>query len=494
MKKLVLSAFVFGVIVASNTTTAQLADGSVAPDFTATDINGVSHTLSNYLNAGKTVIIDVSATWCGPCWNYHESHALKNIYEAYGPDGSDEVMVFYVEGDGSTTLADLNGTGTNTQGDWVTGTPYPILDNAAIASSYAITYFPTIYRICPDGFVYEMGQKTATQIVADIAGACGAGAMDGVQNHAAVEGSEIAICAGNPTPEASFTNYGTNAITSATLTLKENGSTVGTANYSGSTAQFASATATFPSMAINQGSTYTVELTSVNSGAPNNASTDGMSVVSANLSSLPITIKVYTDNYPAETTWELKNTVTNAVVASGGPYIGNGTSAGGADAITTKTHTVTLPAGSNCYTIKMMDSYGDGFGYGVNPAGQYGIEVVGAAGTVINLDLTNFGTELVRDAALKTDATSGIQELVIDGFNIYPNPATDNITVAFNAENADYTVAVLDMQGRQVAGNSYTNLSGSQALAIPVNGVASGNYLVKVSSNGVSSVQKVVIR
>jgi len=494
MKKLVLSAFVFGIIIASNTTNAQLADGTVAPDFTATDINGVSHTLSNYLNAGKTVIIDISATWCGPCWNYHNSHALEQIYEAYGPDGSDEVMVFYVEGDGSTTLADLNGTGGNTQGDWVTGTPYPILDNAAIASSYAITYFPTIYRICPDGFVYEMGQKTAPQIVADITGACGAGSMDGVQNHAAVEGSEIAICSGNTAPEASFTNYGTNAITSATLTLKENGSSVGTANYSGSAAQFASGIATFPSMAINQGSTYTVELTSVNGGAPNNASTDGMSVVSANLSSLPITIKVYTDNYPAETSWELVNSATNAVVASGGPYIGNGSNAGGADAITTKTHNVTLPAGSNCYTIKMMDSYGDGFGYGVNPAGQYGIEIVDAAGTVINLDLGNFGTELVRNAALKTDASSGIQELALDGFNIYPNPATDNITVAFNAENADYSVAVLDMQGRQVAGNSYTNLSGSQALMIPVTGIASGNYLVKVSTNGISSVQKVVIR
>lgn len=494
MKKLVLSAFIFGILATNNTSVAQLANGSVAPDFTATDINGVSHTLSNYLNAGKTVIINISATWREPSWNYHRSNALKHIYEAYGPNGSDEVMVFYVEGDDSTTLADLNGTGTNTQGDWVSGTPYPILDNATIASSYAITYFPTIYRICPDGFVYEMGQKTATQIVADIAGACGAGAMDGVQNHAAVEGSEIAICAGNPTPDASFTNYGTNAITAATLTLKENGSAVGTANYSGSTAQFATSTATFPSLAINQSSTYTVELTTVNGGAPNNASTDGMSIVSANLSSLPIIINVYTDNYPAETTWELKNTATNAVVASGGPYLGNGTSPGGADAITTKTHTVTLPAGSNCYTIRIMDSYGDGFGYGVNPAGQYGIEVVGVAGTVINLDLTNFGTELVRDAALKTDATSGIQELVLDGFNSYPNPATDNITVTFNAENADYSVAVLDMQGRQVAGNSYTNLSGSQALAIPVTGVASGNYMVKVTSNGVSSVQKVVIR
>jgi hypothetical protein len=41
---------------------AQLPNGSVAPDFTATDINGQTHTLSEYLAAGKTVIIDISAT------------------------------------------------------------------------------------------------------------------------------------------------------------------------------------------------------------------------------------------------------------------------------------------------------------------------------------------------------------------------------------------------------------------------------------------------
>ena len=36
---------------------------------------------------------------------------LADIYNAYGPNGSDEIMVFFVEGDGSTNTADLNGTG-----------------------------------------------------------------------------------------------------------------------------------------------------------------------------------------------------------------------------------------------------------------------------------------------------------------------------------------------------------------------------------------------
>ncbi|MBC7775398.1 MAG: hypothetical protein H7246_08165, partial [Phycisphaerae bacterium] len=143
---------------------AQIPDGSIAPDWTATDLNNKSHKLYTLLDSGYTVFMDVSATWCGPCWNYHNSGALEDLYNTYGPSGTNEVRVFFMEGDASTNLACLSGpTGCvgGTQGNWVAGTPYPIVhtQGPAIASSYQITYYPTIFAICPyDKKVYETGQ------------------------------------------------------------------------------------------------------------------------------------------------------------------------------------------------------------------------------------------------------------------------------------------------------------------------------------------------
>ena len=127
MKQLSLVLMLGAISVGS---LAQLPDGSISPDFMATDINGVDHHLYSYLDSGYQVILDFSATWCPPCWDYHESGVLESLYDLYGPEGTNELRVFYIEGDDSTTLDDLNGTGNNTQGDWVSGTSYPIIDNA----------------------------------------------------------------------------------------------------------------------------------------------------------------------------------------------------------------------------------------------------------------------------------------------------------------------------------------------------------------------------
>ena len=148
----------------SSSLMAQLPDGSPAPDFTVTDINGQTHTLSNYLDEGKTVFLKFFATWCGFCWNHHQTNALNDLYEQYGPPGTDEVMVILIEGDSRTNEGCITNTAcnANTYGDWTDGKTNPIADDASVNSLYRVGYFPTIYGICPDGILYQVGQKTTS--------------------------------------------------------------------------------------------------------------------------------------------------------------------------------------------------------------------------------------------------------------------------------------------------------------------------------------------
>jgi hypothetical protein len=152
----------FVALLIGATSFAQLPDGSIAPDFTATDIDGVEHNLYDLLDDGKKVILEFGATWSGPDWGYHTSGVLEGLHNTYGPDGTDELRIFFIESDDSTTAADLNGTGAATYGDWVAVTSYPIIDDGeAIFNSYENSYYPTIYTVCPNRILTQSGQASA---------------------------------------------------------------------------------------------------------------------------------------------------------------------------------------------------------------------------------------------------------------------------------------------------------------------------------------------
>lgn len=143
---------------------AQLEDLSIAPDFNLFDINGKQHHLYSYLSQGKTVILNFSPAWCQECWTYHKTNALKDFYTLYGPTGTNSVTVIFVEKDEVMGLADLHGQTTASAGNWVDGTPYPIIDSSVINVDYQPDALPTIYGIYPNKLLFNLGRQTTDEL------------------------------------------------------------------------------------------------------------------------------------------------------------------------------------------------------------------------------------------------------------------------------------------------------------------------------------------
>lgn len=140
----------------SITAHGQLSDGTIAPDFTLTDWYGETHNLYSYLDAGKVVFVEIFAVHCPGCWSYHQTDRLKNMYNMYGPEGTDEIMVLALEHDEYNDEDEWIGIGEPwvAQGNWLEGTPYPQFNvewpDRGVFEDYNVTFYPVIYKICPD--------------------------------------------------------------------------------------------------------------------------------------------------------------------------------------------------------------------------------------------------------------------------------------------------------------------------------------------------------
>ncbi|MFT4061854.1 MAG: T9SS type A sorting domain-containing protein [Edaphocola sp.] len=476
---------------------AQLAIGSVAPDFTLTDINGVSQNLYTYLNQGYTVLIDISAAWCGPCWSAHSSGFMKNLYNQYGPSGTvtaGKVMVIFVEGESTNTTAQLYGTSTGTtyatysQGDWVTDEPYVFIDNAGLNSSYQVSGFPTFTVVCPNRqVVYSVAgygsAMSSTSFWMNYINTCPV-AVTGTNVGTIGVNTPTSVCAGGTTTlSARIQNLGTTTLTSATVTAKVAGSAVASTTWTGSLAQYDYADVAIGTYTFADPSTVvTYEATTTNDAQ---ASDDSLTLTSNALSSSYKSwiLEVKTDQYPGEISWAVINS-SGTTVYSHTYTAGTGTAgAGGEDAGVVFEHRLDLDE-NECYTIEITDDYGDGL-YGVSAAADTGyIKLRDGDGVVYNF---GGGYESGVSKIVKTGTSAlGIEQLVVNGdVQLFPNPAKNELKVKLDmvkGSKVDFTVT--NLLGQQVTAAQSVNLnSGISVSTVNTAALSNGVYFLNIATD-----------
>ncbi|HZV68773.1 MAG TPA: T9SS type A sorting domain-containing protein [Saprospiraceae bacterium] len=483
MKKLyfLLSSF---LLVTS--LSAQLADGTKMPNLTLTDINGNTHVLQDYLDSGKVVVIDIFATWCGPCWFLHTNHILEDLNTKYGPNGTNEMVIFSIEGDATTSHDDLLGSGTNTQGDWVSGAEYNIVEDNSVPTSFNLTYWPTIYVIRPSGsmllandYLFANAYDPSFDYVHDVA-------FRGA-NDAAVTAnySDKYFCGEYQQGSfiATLKNLGTDTLTSAKVELLVNGEVKRTKNFTGSLTEFKSANVSLTGLTEPESATFELVVTLPNnnedlSPQDNIYSWETIEKIAHETAKLTI----HTDFWPDEISWIVSDPSGNEVASSEdfGALSCN------------QTYTQEFPLiEEGCYQFSITDGFGDGLLNGpVNPTshecvapdpgnaqGAISFEIDGE----VIFDNVSYGTGTSIPYSYAIE--SSVKDITnINATNLYPNPTSDKLSLDLTSEKStEINMTIIDIMGRTVADKgTETLIPGKNSLNIDVASLSHGTYFLRL--------------
>ena len=180
-----------------------------------------------------------------------------------------------------------------------------------------------------------------------------------------------------------------------------------------------------------------------------------------------MTFILKTDNYGSETTFKIFDPSGN-VILSGGPFTNSSVE-----------HSYAFnPAFIGCYRIEVYDAYGDGINAGY---GTGFFKLMAEDGTQIFKDNGKFGSQ----ATYMVDVTypAGIEEVTAEN-SIYPNPATDQITI--NTTDNVQRVEIFNMQGQLVKAET------GAVNNISVKDLANGMYTLKLTTDNGTSIHKIV--
>lgn len=338
-------------------------------------------------------------------------------------------------------------------------------------------------------------------------------------------------------------NTGANTITSATVNYKIDNGMVQTAPFSGNLTVGSTSNFTIPTTTTTSGAhTLSVYLTNIN-GSGSTTPVGQYSMTFATISVTPSTSNFYQDftstafpyaNYfvtsPQNKNW-IRSTASSGSIKYDAYTFAEGTigevylapinlsSISSPNLSFAVAHREYSAAYSDILDVEVSTNCGLTW---ANIYSKTGSELSNAGGTYVTSAFTpvaaNWRVEYVNianfasanNALFKFKATSdygnniyvdninigtaSIEVLSETSFNIYPNPASDLVNISFEGQNTNYSISLMDLQGRVISSRQLENASGEQVVSFTTENVAKGTYIVTVTSNGATTTKNVVIK
>ncbi len=196
-----------------------------------------------------------------------------------------------------------------------------------------------------------------------------------------------------------------------------------------------------------------------------------------------VLVSITLDNYPEETSWEIRDSG-GSLVASGGTY---GSQPDGS------TVNITECLDDGCYDFTIFDSYGDGIccAYG---SGSYtvssGGSTLASGGSFGSSETTNFCVSSLQDQNNETGRTFA----QADQLTCFPNPTSDQLNVRYSSETAGRAqMQVIDLLGKTIVQQSWNIDAGQNEQQLDVNQMNAGTYMILIHHNGQRTSQRFVV-
>jgi hypothetical protein len=280
-------------------------------------------------------------------------------------------------------------------------------------------------------------------------------------------------CSSAFTPKVKIQNKSQNSLTSLAINYNFNGGANQVYNWTGNLAPMGITEVTLPASSFDLGPTNTLTVTLPSDNNNGNNTGNANFNKAAETAETNITIKISTDQYGSETTWNLKNSA-GTVVAQGGPYTD-----AGAGVYPQPDVNVTLPY--DCYTFQITDSYGDGM---CCAYGNGGYQILANNVLIPGLTGGNFGGGESKKFGVINPLS--VSDFELNAIRFYPNPTTGIITISL-LENA--SVSVIDLSGKQVM---TSNLEMGDA-TLDMSSLTKGMYLIQIVGESYTKTEKVIL-